>query len=96
MIKIMALKKLIKEFSVFLGEKESLLDRDFKRIAEKIELHWSYEEFYPFMNKLLVNDYDHKSEGFPPAVMQELYDLTEIHDRLFPGKRKEVKRILIR
>ncbi len=42
------------------------------------------------MNKLLVTDHDRNREGFPPAVMQELYDLTEIHDRLFPGKRKQV------
>ncbi|MCH9638997.1 MAG: hypothetical protein K0U40_05845 [Betaproteobacteria bacterium] len=81
----MTLKKSIKEFGTLLGENESLLDRDFKRIAEKIELHWGYEEFYPFMNKLFVNDFDRDRAGFSPAVMQELYDLTEIHDQLFPG-----------
>ncbi len=91
----MSLTKLVTEFSVSLGEKESLLDRDYKHIAEKIELHWGYEEFYPYINKLLVNDKDRNREGFPVAVMQELHDLTEIHDQLFPGKRKEVKRSFI-
>lgn len=87
----MTLKKSIKEFAVLLGENESILDRDFKRIAEKIELHWGYDEFYPFMSKLIVNDYDRDREGFSRAVMQELYNLTEIHDRLFPGKKGSKK-----
>jgi len=92
----MTLKKSIKEFGTLLGENESLLDRDFKRIAEKIELHWGYEEFYPFMNQLLVNEFDRDRAGFPPELMQELYDLTEIHDQLFPGKRKQVKSVFDR
>lgn len=84
----MALKKLIKEFGAYLGEKESLLDRDFKHVAEKIELHWGYEEFYPFIEKLLVNTRDFKRAGFPVAVVQELSELLEIHEKLYPPKNR--------
>lgn len=50
----MALKNTIKEFSVFLGDRESILDRDYARIAGQIELLWGYEEFYRYLERLLV------------------------------------------
>lgn len=84
----MALKKLIKEFDTYLGDKESLLDRDFKHVAEKIELHWGYEEFYPFIKKLLVDTRDFKRAGFPVTVVQELSELLRIHEKLYPPKNK--------
>lgn len=82
----MVLKELIKDFSVFLRGNESVLDRDYPHLAHKIELHWGYEEFYPFINSLLVNDNDRKREGFSLEAMEELYELSEIHERLFPRK----------
>ncbi len=84
----MILKKLIKEFSAYLKDKESILDRDYPHLAKKIELHWGYEEFYPFMNGLIVNDKDRNREGFSLEAVQELYELNEIHERLFPRKNK--------
>jgi len=83
----MTLKKLVKEFSTYLRDNESILDRDYPNLIKKIELHWGYQEFYPFMNGLLVNDKDRKREGFSLEAMQELYELNEIHERLFPRKK---------
>ena len=83
----MALKELIKEFSVYLRGNESVLDRDFPHLSKKIELHWGYEEFYPFIKGLAINDNDRKREGFPLEVMQELYKLNVIHERLYPRKK---------
>jgi len=84
----MALKTLIKEFALHLGEQESILDRDFKHVAEKVELHWGYDEFYPFIEKLLVDSRDHRRSGFPIEVAMELTELYNIHERLYPPKKK--------
>ena len=83
----MILKKLIKEFGTYLGDNESLLDRDYKHVAEKIALHWGYEEFYSLINNLMMNDKGRDRDGFPLEVMQEIQELSYIHDRLFPDKR---------
>ncbi|PTN11501.1 hypothetical protein [Nitrosomonas aestuarii] len=84
----MALKKLIKEFNTYLGEKESLLDTDYQHVAQKIELHWGYDEFYPFIEKLLVDTRDRKRTGFPIEAMLEISELHRIHEQLYPPKTK--------
>jgi len=83
----MALKTSIKEFSALLGEKESLLDKHFKHLAQKIELHWGYNEFYPFMKKLLLDTRNGNRAGLPVEVMREISDLYEIHEKKFPFKK---------
>lgn len=85
----MTLRTQIKEFNYYLKNNESVLDRDFKHVADKIQLHWGYPEFYPFINKLLVNDPDRKRSGFPIEAMQEIYSLHEIHSKLFPLSSKQ-------
>ncbi|MCB1984175.1 MAG: hypothetical protein H6936_12995 [Burkholderiales bacterium] len=80
----MALSKQIKEFNTYLKNNESVLDRDFKHVSDKIMLHWGYPEFYPFIKKLLVNNPDRNRKGFPIEAMQEIYKLYEIHTDLFP------------
>jgi len=85
---IMALKTTIKEFRALLGNKESLLDQNFKHLAQKIELHWGYDEFYPFMEKLMLDTRDGQRAGFPLDVLQEITVLHEIHTKLYPPKRK--------
>ena len=80
----MTLKGSIKEFGLYLGNNESFIDLNHKHLAEKILLHWGYQEFYPFIKKLAVNDQDRKRNGFSIEVMTELYELSEIHERLFP------------
>ncbi|MBS0299101.1 MAG: hypothetical protein JSR32_04060 [Proteobacteria bacterium] len=81
----MSLKKSIKEFATFLGDKESLLDTNYKRVAEMIQLHWGYKEFYQCIHKLLVVERDQGRQGFPLEVLQEIYALQEIHQKAFPG-----------
>ncbi|MDC8445676.1 MAG: hypothetical protein LV471_07065 [Nitrosomonas sp.] len=83
----MALKTSIKEFSALLGDKESLLDKHFRHLAQKIELHWSYDEFYPFIEKLLLDTRNGNRAGLPVEVMREISDLYEIHEKKFPVKK---------
>lgn len=83
--KYMSLKNSIKEFKAYLGDRESLLDTNYQKIAERIELHWGYKEIHLYINKLLVVDKDRSREGFPLAALQEIYTLQEIHNKLFPG-----------
>lgn len=89
----MALKTSIKEFSALLGDKESLLDKHFKHLAQKIELHWGYDEFYPFMEKLLLDTRNGNRAGLPIEVMQEISDLYEIHEKKFPAEKNAGQRI---
>lgn len=81
----MSLKNSIKGFKAYLGDKESLLDTNYKRIAEMIQLHWGYKEFYQYINKLLVVERDKGRQGFPLEVLREIYALQEIHEKEFPG-----------
>ncbi len=82
----MTLKKSIKEFQSYLGENDSFVDLNHKHLADKILLHWGYDEFYPFIQKLLINDKDRNRDGFSIEVMTELYQLSEIHEQLFSKK----------
>ncbi len=81
----MSLKNSIKEFKAFLGDKESLLDKSYPRVVETIKLHWGYKEFYLCINKLLVVEKNQNRQGFPLEVLQEIYKLQEIHEKVFPG-----------
>lgn len=81
----MSLKKSIKEFATHLGDKESLLDTNYKRVAEMIQLHWGYKEFYQYISKLLVVERDKGRQGFPLEVLKEIYMLQEIHQKEFPN-----------
>ncbi len=83
----MSLKNSIKEFKAYLGDRESLLDANYQRIAEMIRIHWGYKEIYLYINKLLVVDKERNREGFPLEVLQEIYMLREIHEKLFPGTK---------
>ena len=84
----MALKKTIKEFKEHLGDKDSLLDTRYQRVADMIELHWGYKEFYSYISKLLVVERDQSRQGFPLDVLQEIYTLQEIHEKAFPHLKK--------
>lgn len=81
----MPLKNSIKEFKAYLGDKESLLDTKYRRVAEMIELHWGYKEFYLYINKLLVVEKDQNRQGFPLEVLQEIHTLQEIHEKVYPA-----------
>ena len=83
----MILKNSIKEFKAYLGEKESLLDTNFPRIAEMIKIHWGYKEIYLYINKLLVVDKERNRQGLPLDVLQEIYVLREIHEKLFSATK---------
>lgn len=81
----MSLKNSIKGFKAYLGDKESLLDTNYKRIADMIELHWGYKEFYQLIQKLLVVEKDQNRQGFPLEVLREVYTLQELHQKEFPA-----------
>lgn len=83
----MSLKNSIKEFKVYLGNKESVLDMQYPRIAQAIQLQWGYHEIYSYLNKLLVVEKDRNRNGFPLEVLQEIHVLQQIHEKLFPATK---------
>ncbi len=84
----MTLKSTIKEFAAFLGDRESILDNNFSRIAGQLELLWGYQEFYLYLDKLIITEKERSRAGFPFEVIQELDKLKEIHERLCPRVRQ--------
>lgn len=80
----MTLKNTIEEFRSYLGENESHLDKYHKNTAEKIKLHWGYEEFYEYMEKLVIVEKGRNRNGFSYPVILEINKLREIHEHLFP------------
>lgn len=80
----MTLKNTIKEFQTYLGDHESLIDKNHKNIAGKILLLWGYPEFYELMEQLLVVEKDRKRNGFSLEVIMEFNELLEIHEHKFP------------
>lgn len=80
----MTLKHTIKEFATYLDSRESILDRDYPRVAGQIELLWGYVEFYRYLEKLLITEKGRDRSGFPFEAVLELDKLKEIHERLYP------------
>lgn len=80
----MTLKHTIKEFATYLGDQESILDRDYPRVAGQIALLWGYVEFYRYLEKLLITEKGRHRSGFPFEAVLELDKLKEIHERLYP------------
>lgn len=83
----MSLKNSIKEFKVYLGDSESLLDKNYPSIVEMIKLHWGYKEIYLYISKLLIVEKERNRKGFPAEVIEEIYKLQEIHEKLFPATK---------
>lgn len=81
----MSLKNSIKEFNAYLGNKDSVLDTQYQRIAQSIQLQWGYPEIYSYLSKLLVVEKDRNRSGFPFEVLQEIHVLQQIHEKIFPG-----------
>lgn len=82
----MTLKSTITEFGAYLGEKESVLDKDYQRIAEQIKLLWGYDEFFKYIEKLALVEKERSRGGFPYEVILELYILQDIHQKKFTKK----------
>lgn len=85
----MALRDTIKEFRQYLDNKESYLDKNHKNIADKIELHWGYPEFYDFIKSLLVVEKDRHRSGLPVDAIKEINILENLHEKLFPNSRSK-------
>lgn len=86
----MPLKNAIKAFKTYLGDKESLLDTNYRSIADMIELHWGYKEFYLYINKILTIEQGTKRQSLPPEVLKEIHALQEIHEKIFPGMKQRL------
>lgn len=86
----MPLKNSIKAFKTYLGDKESVLDTNYRRVADMIELHWGYKEFYLYINKLLIVEKETNRQGFPLEALEEIYVLQEIHEKIFPGMKQQL------
>lgn len=82
----MTLKSTIAEFNAYLGDKESVLDKNYQRIVEQIKLLWGYEEFFIFVEKLVLVEKERNRGGFPHEVILELNALQEIHRKNFSNR----------
>ena len=82
----MTLKSTIVEFDAYLGDKESILDKNYHRIAEQIKLLWGYDEFFKFVEKLILVEKERDRSGFPYEVVLELNALQDIHRKKFPNQ----------
>ena len=80
----MTLKNTINEFQAYLGDNESLIDKNHQNIAGKILLLWGYPEFYELMEQLFVVEKDRQRAGFSLDVIMEFNELLEIHQHKFP------------
>jgi len=86
-VNFMTPKSTIKEFAVFLGDRESIPDNSFSRVAAQLELLWGYQKFYLYLNKLIIAEKERSRAGFPFEAIQEFDKLKEIHERLYPRGR---------
>lgn len=82
-------KDIITEFGALLGKGESELERNHPRIVEQIKLLWGYEEFYLYLNRLLIVERERNRQGFSPEVILELDKLREIHEKQFPSNHHD-------
>lgn len=82
----MTLKSTIAEFGAYLGERESLLDKNYQRIVEQIKLLWGYDEFFKYIEKLVLVEKERSRGGFPYEVILELNILQDIHRKNFTKK----------
>jgi len=69
------------ERAVFKDRPAAALD-DYPHIIQNIYMFWGYDEFYDYIHKLSFADRDRA--GFPPIILMELEDLTELHRAKFP------------
>ena len=87
----MTLKSTITEFNTYLGDKESILDKNYQRIAEQIKLLWGYDEFFVFIEKLVLVEKERNRGGFPYEVILELNILQDIHRQKFSKRSVDQK-----
>lgn len=87
----MTLKSTIAEFGACLGDKESILDKNYQRIAEQIKLLWGYDEFLIFVEKLMLVEKERNRGGFPYEVILELNILQDIHRKNFSKQSTDQK-----
>ena len=64
----------------------------FPRIGCAIELYWGEKEFSKYITSLLV-DTTNARQGFPAQVLSSIIILQDLHDRLFPQLKINIKDI---
>ncbi|MGH8727582.1 MAG: ankyrin repeat domain-containing protein [Burkholderiales bacterium] len=64
------------------------LERQFPRILKRIAALWELPELDPYFEELLVDKRGGR-KGFPPEVVQEIFFLSNLHDRVTGRKREE-------
>ena len=61
----------------------SALEKDFPRILFAIQSMWGYKELNTYFRKISMDDRGGR-EGFPPAVWEEIYTLSRLHQEIVP------------
>lgn len=56
----------------------------FQKIVKTLTIFWGHPEFIEYINDLMLPDRDDRS-GFPPSVVQCLFQLDTLHRNHFPN-----------
>ena len=72
------------EIKDYLDAKVLKIKEKYPSLYENIVLFWGTKDFLEFIEKTVINGDRIKREGFPSDVMQELFKLQIIHDKLYP------------
>jgi len=71
--------------------KDSLLTElkfEYPRIGTSLELLYGHKEFDEYINKLIINDREHR-EGFPKHILSILLNLSRVHHDEFKFEIKK-------
>ncbi|WP_338845698.1 hypothetical protein V8J88_18460 [Massilia sp. W12] len=63
----------------------SILERDYPRILENIQMLWGFDEMNDFFRKLSIDDRGDR-QGFPPEAWEEIRALMDLHLFIVPEK----------
>lgn len=65
------------------------LEDNFARVFTKIMALWGTPQFDPFLSGLFIDDSHGVRQGFPPAVMAEIFFLGTLHDEAMKARAEE-------
>ena len=78
----------LKAFEGAEGKYPRNLEESYPRILEKIIMLWGSPEIDDCLNDLLIDTRGGRA-GFPAEVMAEIFNLQNLHDRLYPKGNKD-------
>ena len=71
------------EIKAYLDAKVPRIKQEFPKLYDNIVLFWGSKDFLEYIEKTVTSDRTNR-QGFPPDIMQELFKIQTIHDKLYP------------